>query len=153
MYAPLLILHAWLRWLVLLAAANAVARAIGGTQSGRRWGPGDEQAGKWLVILFDIQFLLGLILYIALSPTTQSAFADFGAAMKDSQLRYWAVEHVIGMVVALGLIHIGRKKSLKVPEGSRHKVALIFFALALVIVLLSIPWPFMPTPRAWFRFS
>lgn len=153
MYVPLLILHSWLRWLIVLAGANAIARAIGGTQSGRRWTSGDEQAGKWLVILFDIQFLIGLILYAGLSPTTRSAFADFGAAMKDSQLRFWAVEHLVGMLAAAALIHIGRAKSRKAPEGSRHKVALIFFALALVIVLLSIPWPFMPTPRAWFRFS
>lgn len=153
MLAPLLIVHSWLRWLVLLAAANAVGRAFAGSRSGRPWGPGDEQAGKWLVILFDIQFLIGLILYLALSPTTQAAFGDFGAAMKDSQLRFFAVEHLVGMFAAAALFHIGRKKTLTAPAATRHKVALVFFGLALFITLVSIPWPFSPAPRGWFRFS
>jgi hypothetical protein len=153
MFAPLLILHSWLRWLILLAALNAVGRAIGGNQSGRPWGPGDDQAGKWLVILFDIQFLIGLILYVALSPTTEAAFADFGAAMRDSQLRFFAVEHIVGMLAASALLHIGRTKTQKAAPASRHKIALIFFGLALFLVLVSIPWPFSPAPRGLFRFS
>jgi hypothetical protein len=153
MFAPLLLLHSWLRWLVLLAAVNAIGRAIGGHQSGRPWGTGDEQAGKWLVILFDIQFLIGLIIYLALSPTTQAAFGDFGAAMKDSQLRFFAVEHLVGMLAASALFHIGRTKTQKAPAASRHKIALIFFGLALFITLVSIPWPFSPAPRGLFRFS
>lgn len=153
MFAALLVVHSWLRWLVLLAAFNAVGRAIGGVQSGRPWASSDDHAGKWLVILFDVQLLVGLIIYAALSPTTQAALADFGAAMKDSQLRFFAVEHLVGMVAAAALIHIGRKKSGSVTAGSRHKVALIFFALAIVIMLLSIPWPFGPAPRGLFRLS
>ena len=82
MYVALVILHSWLRWLVLLAGANALARAMGGASSGRRWGTGDEQAGRWLVILFDLQFLIGLILYAGLSPLTRLAFSDFGAAIR-----------------------------------------------------------------------
>lgn len=153
MFPVLLIVHSWVRWLILLAFLNAVGRAAGGTGSGRPWAPADESAGKWLQIIFDIQFLIGLILYIFLSPTTSAAFADFGAAMKDSQVRFFAVEHILGMFVASGLIHVGRKKVMKAPAAVKHKVALIFFALAFVIVLLSIPWPFMPAPRALFRFS
>lgn len=151
MYVALVILHSWLRWLVLLAGLNAVARGIGGARSGRPWGTGDDQAGKWLVILFDLQFLIGLILYAALSPLTRTAFSDFGAAMKQPDLRFWAVEHLVGMLAAAALLHIGRKKSLKALERSRHKTAAIFFGLALVVVLLSIPWPGMPAGRPLFR--
>jgi len=151
MYVVLVILHSWLRWLVLLAGLNAIGRGIGGAQSGRAWGAGDDQAGKWFVILFDVQFLIGLILYVALSPLTQSAFGDFGAAMKDSTLRFWAVEHIAGMLAASALMHIGRKKSLKATGTSRHKTAAVFFGLAFVIVLLSIPWPGMPAGRPLFR--
>jgi hypothetical protein len=151
MYVALVILHSWLRWLVLAAGLNALARSIGGAQSRRPWNAGDALAGKWLVILFDAQFLIGLILYAGLSPLTQLAFNDFGAAMRQADLRFWAVEHIAGMLIASALIHIGRKKSLKAPEERRHKTALIFFGLALVIVLLSIPWPGMPAARPLFR--
>jgi hypothetical protein len=151
MYVALVILHSWLRWLVLAAGLNALARAIGGARSGRRWNAGDASAGKWLVIAFDVQFLIGLILYAGLSPLTRLAFNDFGAAMRQADLRFWAVEHITGMLIATALIHIGRKKSLKAPEARQHKTALIFFGLALVIVLLSIPWPGMPASRPLFR--
>ena len=151
MYVPLVILHSWLRWLVLLAGLNALLRAIGGARTGRPWMPSDEQAGRWLVILFDIQFLIGLILYIALSPDTQRAFSDFGAAMREPDTRFWAVEHITGMLVAAALLHIGRARATKAPEARRHKTVAIFFGLALLIVVISIPWPGMPAGRPLFR--
>jgi len=151
MYVAFVIVHSLLRWLVLLAGFNALLRAIGGARSGRSWAPGDEQAGRWLIILFDVQFLIGLILYVGLSPLTQSAFNDFGAAMRDPQLRYWGVEHIAGMVVASALLHIGRARARKAPEVRRHRVTAIFFGLALLVILLSIPWPGMPAGRPLFR--
>jgi hypothetical protein len=151
MYVVLVIVHSWLRWLLLLAALNALGRAIGGASSGRPWAAGDSRAGKWLVILFDAQFLIGLFLYVALSPLTQTAFADFGAAMRQPDLRFWAVEHIAGMLVASALLHIGRKRTQTLPERSRHKAAAIFFGLSLLVVLLSIPWPGMPAGRPLFR--
>ena len=152
MYVAIVIIHSWLRWLVLLAGINALLRAIGGARSGRSWLPGDEQAGRWLIILFDIQFLLGLMLYAGLSPETQRAFSDFGAAMRDAAQRFWAVEHITGMVVAAALLHIGRARARKAPEVKRHRIVAIFFGLALLAVLLSIPWPGTPAGRPLFRF-
>lgn len=152
MYVALVVIHSWLRWLVLLAGAHAVLRAATGAQSGRGWTGTDERAGKWLNILFDIQLFIGLALYVVFSPTTQRIFGDFGAAMGDSQDRFWAVEHLMGMLVASALLHIGLKKTRTAPERTRHRVALIFYGLALFIVLLSIPWPFMPAARPLFRF-
>ena len=151
MYVALVIVHSWLRWLVLLAAVNAVARAIGGATGRRPWAPADDAAGRWLIILFDVQFLIGLILYIGLSPLTQMAFNDFGAAMRQPDLRFWAVEHIAGMLVASALLHIGRARARKGGEAKRHRITLIFFGLALLIVLLSIPWPGMPAGRPLFR--
>jgi hypothetical protein len=57
------------------------------------------------------------------------------------------------MLAASALFHIGRTKTQKAPAASRHKIALIFFGLALFITLVSIPWPFSPAPRGLFRFS
>lgn len=152
MYVALVIIHSWLRWLVLLAGLNAVARGVAGARGRRPWTASDENAGRWLVIAFDTQFLIGLVLYVALSPVTQTAFADFGGAMRQSDLRFWAVEHLAGMLAASALLHIGRARTRKVPEASRHKTAAIFFGLALLLVLLSIPWPGMPASRPLFRF-
>jgi hypothetical protein len=151
MYVTLMLAHSFLRWLVLLAAVYALALAVGGARSRRPWTPADDQAGRMFVTMFDVQFLIGLILYVALSPLTQTAFRDFGAAMRQPDLRFWAVEHFAGMVVASALLHIGRARVRKAAEASKHKTAAIFFGLALLIVLLSIPWPGMPAGRPLFR--
>jgi hypothetical protein len=152
MYDLLLLAHSWLRWLVLLAALVAIARAIGGVNTRRPWTPLDDRAGMWLTAALDFQMLLGLILYIFLSPVTQSAFVDMAAAMKAAPIRFFAVEHPVGMIVAIALAHVGRVRVRKAADSqSKHKRALIFFGLSLLVLLLSIPWPIGPGARSLFR--
>jgi hypothetical protein len=142
MYGIFLLVHSWLRWAVLAAGVAAIAR--GGSR--------DESAGKWFTILLDVQMLLGLLLYFALSPVTGAAFDDFGAAMGASHVRFFAVEHVFGMVIAIALAHVGRKKVLKAPVERKGRTAAIFYGLALVAILASIPWPGMAAGRPLFRY-
>src|SRR5690606_40967319 len=94
----ILFLHSWMRWVVLAAAVIVVLRALRGWLASQPWGPTDDKAGRIFTGVLDLQFLLGLILYAVLSPITTAAFTDMGAAMRDSLLRYWAVEHAFGML-------------------------------------------------------
>jgi hypothetical protein len=150
MYTPILLIHSWLRWAVLLAGLVAIARAL--TRAGRPWTPTDERAGSWFVMALDVQFLLGALLYFALSPVTRLAFDDFGGAMRTAGIRFWAVEHLFGMVVGVALAHVGRTRIRKaVTDARRHRLALIFFSLALIAILVSIPWPGTPNARPLFR--
>lgn len=152
MYQPTLWLHSWLRWAVLLLAILAVARAIGGAASRRGWAPADEAAGKWFTIGMDVQFLVGLLLYGLLSPITQAAFADMGGAMRDSALRFWAVEHFFVMILALAFAHVGRSRARRArSDAARFRSAAIFYTLSLVAMLAAIPWPFMANARPLLR--
>ena len=152
MYDLMLLAHSWLRWLVLFAAIAAIARAIGGVNTRRPFTPLDDRAGMWLTAALDFQLLLGLILYIFLSPVTQSAFVDMAAAMREAPIRFFAVEHPVGMIVAIALAHVGRVRVRKAADSeSKHKQALIFFGLSLLVLLLSIPWPIGPGARSLFR--
>jgi hypothetical protein len=100
----------------------------------------------------DLQFLLGLLLYLALSPITRGAFQDFGAAMRDTVVRFWAVEHAFGMILGMTLAHIGRSRVHKTGNDvRRHKLAAIFFILAMLAILASIPWPTLPHGRPLLR--
>jgi hypothetical protein len=149
-YSIVLTLHSWLRWLVLLSAILAVGRAI--TAGSRPWAPADDRAGRLFGISLDVQFVLGVLLYFVLSPFTKQAMQDFGAAMRTSGLRYFAVEHVLGMVVAIVLVHIGRSRVRKAAtDQKRHRTAALFYGLALLAILASIPWPGMPNGRPLFR--
>ena len=152
MYDLLLFAHSWLRWLVLLAVLMAVARAAGGVSSRRPWTPVDDRAGMWMTASLDLQMLIGIVLYGFLSPVTKSAFVDMAAAMRAPEIRFFIADHPTGMIIAIVLAHVGRVRIRKAGDSeSRHKRALVFFALALAMILLSIPWPFLSSPRPLFR--
>lgn len=141
MYSVLLIVHSWLRWAVIAAGLVAVIRGGSRTQA----------AGKWYTILLDTQMLLGLLLYFVLSPVTTAALGDFGEAMRVPQLRFFAVEHLFGMVVAIAFAHIGRAKVKKAPPERQPRIAAIYYGLSLAVALISIPWPGMTAGRPLFR--
>jgi hypothetical protein len=141
LYAVVLTIHSWLRWIVLLAGIAAFMRAALGASRRSPWTMADDRSGLWFSILLDVQVLVGLVLYIFLSPFTHAAFGNLGDAMRNSGLRFWAVEHIFGMIIAIGLVHIGRSRLRKVDERRRHRVAAIFYGLALVVIAISIPWP------------
>lgn len=141
MYTGLLHTHNLFRWLVLIALVLAVLFALTGWFGKREWNKKDNITGLILMIFMDIQFLVGLILYALVSPITKAAFNDFGAAMKNADLRFYAVEHILMMVIALVLVHIGRAKSKKdVAPWKKHRSAAIYYGIALVVVLAGIPW-------------
>jgi len=152
MYSAFLLVHSTLRWVVLVLALIALGRAIRGVVGRLEWKSGDQAIGAWFTVSLDLQMLLGLVLYIFLSPITREAFADMGAAMRNTPLRFFAVEHTAGMIVAVVLAHIGRARSKKGTDAvQRHRSALIFYALALVVIVLSIPWPGTPGGRPLLR--
>jgi hypothetical protein len=104
------------------------------------------------VSTLDLQLLLGLALYVWLSPLTSVAMQDFGSAMGNPVLRFWAVEHLTGMMVAIVLAHIGRVRVRKATDSvRRHKLAAVFAGLALLAILATIPWPGTAAARPLLR--
>ena len=103
-------------------------------------------------MVLDIQLLAGLVLYLWASPFTTEAFHDMAGTMRNGPLRFFVVEHPVGMVVSIALAHIGRARLKKVVDSAaRHRTALIFFGLSLLVMLLSIPWPALSAGRPLFR--
>jgi len=141
MYTGLLHTHNMFRWLVLIIMILAVVFAFAGWFSKREWNKRDNLTGLLLTIFMDIQFLVGIILYAFVSPITKAAFNDFGAAMKNADLRFYAVEHILMMVIALILVHIGRAKSKNaLAPWKKHRSAAIFYGITFLLVLAGIPW-------------
>ncbi|MBW6537628.1 MAG: hypothetical protein K0B11_21645, partial [Mariniphaga sp.] len=141
MYTGLLHTHNMFRWLVLILLVVVVVYAIKGWAGKKKWTKRDKITGLVLTIFMDVQFLVGLILYAFVSPFTKAAFADFGAAMKNAGLRFYAIEHILIMLIALVFVHIGKSKSKKLHvPWKKHRAAAIWYGLALVLVLVGIPW-------------
>ena len=144
MYNMLLHAHSGLRWLVLFFLIAAIATA---------WSNWSKKAayplGKMPLFGFiftHVQLLLGFILYFI---SQKVEFAS--GVMKESMLRFYTVEHISLMLVAIVLITLGYRKAKKqapAPEG--HKTIFTYYLIGLILILVSIPWPFRGFGAGWF---
>ena len=141
LYPYLVALHSVLRWVVLVAALLAIFVALSG------WS-GEKQATSTLmrmsvifVIVIDLEFLIGLILYFGASPVTREALANFGEAMKSQQQRFFAVEHTLLMLLAVICAHVGAALARKSASiRAKYRGAAIAYTISLLLMLSGIPW-------------
>jgi hypothetical protein len=151
MYTTILTLHSWLRWVALIAGVAATISALRDTTPSK----GPTRADRWGLILMgtlDTQMLLGLVMYLAISPTMTAIRENFAGAMKDPVSRFWAVEHITTMMLAVVVTHVGRVLARKsaTPEAKRMKL-FVSFAVATALMLLATPWPGLRAGRLLFR--
>ena len=141
MYATLLTVHNLLRWAVLLGGLYAITKSVLGIMHKRDFTKQENLSHALFVGFCHLQLLLGLILYF-ISPVVDQALANgMGAAMKDPASRFVAVEHISTMIIAIVLIQVGRTLSKKQTEAmAKHKKAVIFFSIGLILILSRIPW-------------
>jgi uncharacterized membrane-anchored protein len=136
-----LVFHNITRWAVLLFGVWALLNAITGISSKRAFSANDKRSGLFFMTFCDIQLVLGLVLYFKFSWFDK--LKDMGNTMKNSFDRFFAVEHMSMMLIAWLLVHIGYSAVKRADtDAKKHKKMLIFFGLALLLILASIPWPF-----------
>lgn len=134
MYTGLLHSHILLRYFVLAMLVVVIVLAFSGLTGKRSFGKWDDKAGLYLLIFTHLQLLVGFVLYFV------SPFVKFGSeTMSDKVTRYWTVEHVFTMLIAIALITIARISSKKLPiDQARHKRLLILNAVALLLIVATI---------------
>jgi hypothetical protein len=143
MYGFVLAVHNIVRWVVLIAGILAAARALIGWFGKKEWTKQDRLFGVVFTSSIDVQLLLGVLLYFVFSNWAMSAILEKGMSfvMGESQYRFFAIEHVFYMVVALVFAHLGSALPKKVDNAvSKHKRAAIWFSLSVLIILVGIPW-------------
>jgi hypothetical protein len=142
MYQGLLHLHNFLRWVILLLLlANILRHAIA---VNKPFASTDKKLGLVLLIAAHITLLLGLYQYFT-GPFGFKLFAEngVGVVMKNFGFRFWAVEHITAMIIAIMLITVARGVFRKpVTDKAKHKKALLLYILALILIIAAIPWPF-----------
>jgi uncharacterized membrane protein YozB (DUF420 family) len=145
----LLIIHSVLRYAILILLLAAIFRAFSGWFGNKPFTEGTRKLNLFTLIFAHVQLLVGLGNYF-MSTNVQIAFSNMGEAMKDKELRYWAVEHIAMMVIAITLITLGYSLSKKgKTDEAKHKRAAIFFTIALLVILYAIPWPWSAISRGW----
>lgn len=147
MYQFLLGLHSLNRWIVLVLGVLAFLIALKKWLGNEAPATARDRLGLFFTISMDIQFLFGIGLYFV-TPWMKQLTQWPAITMRDPVARFWSVEHVFGMVIALILVHVGRVVAKKATGVSRYKKTAIYFGLALLIMLLTTPWPFMKYGRA-----
>jgi cytochrome c biogenesis factor len=106
----------------------------------------DRKLNFFTMLSTHIQLILGLILYFL---STKVHFS--GDTMKVAVTRFFTVEHSILMLLAIALVTIGYTKSKKAAEDTqKFRTAFIYFLIALVVILVAIPWPFRGFGSGWF---
>lgn len=134
MYQALLYTHSFLRFLVLLLLILVIIKSFIGMSGRKGFGKADNMLSLSLFSVTHTQLLVGILLYFT------SPFVVFGeSTMKDASTRYWTVEHVTMMLIAIVLITIARTSMKKMSDDfAKHRHLLYFNGLALIIILLGI---------------
>lgn len=142
LYNFLVHLHSVGRWIVLLLLLIAIFNSLVAGQ--RPFIRSDARTGLLLVIFTDLMLLIGLALWFLGSRGYNIVKgSNMGEVMKDPFNRFFGVEHIAGMLIAIILIHVGKAQGKKrISDKAKHKRTLLFYVLALLIILASIPWPF-----------
>jgi hypothetical protein len=140
LYPLLLALHDDLRWLVLLSALVAIGVAATGLTGKRPFAPLGRVTGVVFISVMDLQFLLGLVLCF-LSPWVAQFWASPAAAMKVKEARFFGMEHLVIMILALALAHIGAARSKRASSDVKsYRTAFLWFSLSLLLIIVGIPW-------------
>jgi heme A synthase len=151
METGLLHLHSLLRWVALVLIVVAVIKFFSSAASNKSFTSGDKKLGLFTLITFHLQLVIGLLLYFM--NNWYENFNDMATAMSNDVLRFYTVEHTLGMIIAIAFVTIGYSSAKRTRvDSKKFKKMAWWFLIALIIVLVSIPWPFreIAEGKGWF---
>ena len=149
MYNILVRAHSGWRWVVLILLLAAIFKAFAGWRGKKEFTGGDKKLAMFAMVSFHIQFLMGWIMYFIGPKGFQMTGQD--SFMSDKIARFFGLEHMLMMTIAMIVITIGYSKAKRITENDRKfKKIFVFYLVTLLIVLASIPWPFRNLGAAWF---
>lgn len=146
MYNMLKHAHSGFRWLVLVLLIIAIVNAYTKWQNRKDFTASDKKKSLFAMVFTHIQLLIGLVLYF------MSPLVSFSSGfMKESITRFFTIEHTTIMVLAIAVITIGYSKSKrKADDSQKFKTIFIYYLIGLLLILISIPWPFRGLGTGWF---
>jgi len=125
--------HSYNRYLILIALFWVLFRSWSGWMGKKHYVKADNTASLVLLILAHTQLLTGLIQYFV-----TSAYTTGDMPISDPWVRYFKMEHISGMILAIVLIQLGRTFSKKahLHEHKHKKTALYTTAAAVIITAI-----------------
>lgn len=139
MYNIFLHVHSGLRWIALVLVIVAIVNAVKSQYSGR-YLKKDKMINLFVMITLHMQLLIGLGLFFI----NEKSKVSYGEGwMKDTIFRFFGLEHILGMLIAITIVTIGRKKAEKLTgTRDKHRKIMVSYTIGLIFILSSVPWPF-----------
>ena len=130
--------HSLLRYFIFIALIVVIVNSLMGMMNRKPFGFWDNKFSLYLLIFTHMQLVVGIILYFM--NLSQNRLVQFNeSTMKNAALRYWAVEHLVGMLVAVVVITVARASAKRQPDDiAKHKRLFIFNLIALAIIVVTI---------------
>ena len=137
-------LHNLLRWVILILLVISIIKSYSGWQQKKVFTQGDKKTWLFTMIAAHITLLIGLYQWLfgryGVFVTSPPAGVS---VMKDKFYRFFWVEHPTGMIISIILITLGYGMAKKtVSDTTKFKKAFWYFTIALLVILITVPWPF-----------
>lgn len=149
MYEALLAVHNMGRWVLLILLLTALVKALNGMTGNKAYTDGDRKVSLFLMITAHVMLLIGLYQWFV-GPWGINNIQNLGmkAVMQNKVQRFWAVEHLTGMLIGIILITIGRRAGkMNIADRLKHRRSFWFYLVAFIIIIATVPWPFRDVAR------
>ena len=142
MYNILLSLHSILRWIILILLLVNILRHFIAMK--KPFSGTDKQLGLWLMISAHITFLIGIYQWFAGVYGYQNLMnRGVTAVMENGTYRFFAIEHTVGMLIAIALITVARgvyRKQITDSKKHRRCINVVFTCACINSCIYSVAW-------------
>jgi hypothetical protein len=144
-YTILVHIHSILRWALLVFLIIGILTALNKNGNYMFLGIRLRQVSLWTMATAHLQLVTGFILYFISPKVVFEA-----SSMSNNVLRFFLVEHILVMIIAIILVTIAHLKAKRRVDPIRQRrVILIYFIISFMLILSRIPWPFMNYGGGW----
>jgi uncharacterized membrane protein len=127
--------HSGLRWVAIILLLLAIVNAF----TSKTFEKKHKMINLFTMITLHTQLIIGLIQYFI----TSGKVKFFDGWMKEAAYRFYGMEHLLGMLIAIVLITVGYSKSKRgTTDAEKFKSIKVFYLIGFILILASIPWPF-----------
>lgn len=148
MYNGLVHAHSGLRWIAIFLLIFAIIKFFSGKAGNKTFSPRDKKTALFSMIVLHLQLVIGLALYF---------MGNFPGLMKergmgDTYARFYGMEHILMMVIAIALITFGYSSAKRMSMDTKKFSRLSYtYLIGFILIMAAIPWPFREVLGAsWF---
>jgi hypothetical protein len=152
MYYNILVIHSIMRWLVLISLLYAIIMAFRGYSFHHPFSKLDNSIRHWTATIAHFQLVIGITIYMK-SPLVKFFWGSLKESKSQLEPAFFGWIHGSIMILAILVITIGSAVAKRNElDREKFKAMLLWYSVALILMIITIPWPFSPLAnRPFFR--